>query len=55
MQEEESYEYSKVKCDLCGYHWIAVRPIDTPKLECPNCGNVSYFENIPYDDYSNSG
>lgn len=47
MQEEEKYEYSLVQCDLCGHKWVAVRPINTPKLECPNCGNVGYFENIP--------
>jgi DNA-directed RNA polymerase subunit RPC12/RpoP len=47
MQEEENYEYSLVQCDLCGHKWVAVRPVDTPKLECPNCGNIGYFEDIP--------
>ena len=43
----DPHEASEVRCDLCSYEWIAVRPVGLDKLECPNCGNVSYFENIP--------
>jgi hypothetical protein len=41
-----SFETSLVKCDLCAYEWVAVRPKYTEKLECPNCSNITNFENI---------
>jgi DNA-directed RNA polymerase subunit RPC12/RpoP len=40
------YETSLVECDLCSYKWVAVRPKDTDKLECPNCNNIVHYENI---------
>jgi rubrerythrin len=40
------YETSLVVCDLCGHSWVAVRPQGLEKLECPNCDNMVYFENI---------
>jgi len=47
MKEEDGpHEASKVKCDLCSYEWIAVRPEGLIKLECPNCENMVHFENI---------
>lgn len=50
FEEEESkdepHEVSKVKCDLCNYSWVAVRPEGLTKLECPNCGNMVHFENV---------
>ena len=44
--ENTPHEVSKVKCDLCNHEWVAVRPEGLIKLECPNCGNMVYFENI---------
>lgn len=44
--DNDPHEVSIVKCDLCGYEWVAVRPAGLIKLECPNCGNVVYFENL---------
>jgi hypothetical protein len=50
FEEEESkdepHEVSKVKCDLCNYSWVAVRPEGLTKLECHNCGNMVHFENL---------
>ena len=43
---KEMYEVSLVKCDLCSYTWVAVRPEGLIKLQCPNCNNISYFTNI---------
>lgn len=43
------WETSLVKCDLCSHEWVAVRPEGLDKLECPNCGNFVYFENIETD------
>lgn len=43
---EDPHEWSKVSCDLCGNSWVAVRPVGVEKLECPNCHNLSQFENI---------
>lgn len=48
-QESVKWEVSQVKCDLCAHEWVAVRPQGTPKLECPNCSNISHFENIKTD------
>lgn len=32
-----------VVCDICTHEWIAVRPAETDRLECPNCGNITTF------------
>lgn len=40
------WESSKVKCDLCGATWIAVRPVGLTVLECPNCENLGTFETL---------
>jgi len=45
MPNYDPHEASKVKCDLCNYEWIAVRPKGLTKLECKNCGNMVHFEN----------
>jgi hypothetical protein len=37
---------AKVKCDLCNYEWFAVYHKDCDKLECKNCTNMSYFEEV---------
>lgn len=42
---KDKFEVSKVKCDICNYSWVAVRPFGLEKLECPKCGNLSSFEN----------
>lgn len=47
---KEKLEVSQVKCDLCSKEWTAVRPLGTEKLECPNCENIVYFENIEIND-----
>ena len=41
----DPHEVSKVKCDVCGYSWVAVRPFGVCKLECPKCGGINSFEN----------
>jgi hypothetical protein len=45
--ESEPHEVSQVQCDLCSHSWVAVRPEGLEKLECPNCGNMVQFENLP--------
>ena len=42
----ELHEVSTVKCDVCTYSWVAVRPEGLTKLECPNCGGFVFFENV---------
>jgi hypothetical protein len=42
----DPYEASKVKCDLCGRTWIAVRPEGLERLECPTCHNMVTFDNL---------
>lgn len=41
----DPHEVSKVKCDVCNYGWVAVRPLGLTKLECPQCGGLCSFEN----------
>ena len=45
-EEKTQWETSLVKCDLCNYQWVAVRPEGLVKLECPNCNNMVHFENM---------
>lgn len=42
----DRHAWSTVKCDLCGKSWIAVRPVGVIELECPNCKNMTHFENV---------
>jgi hypothetical protein len=44
------WEQSFVECDLCSHRWMAVRPEGTPKLECPNCEQITYFEEVEDDE-----
>jgi len=44
--ENEPHEVSTVKCDICTYEWIAVRPLGLVELECLNCANMTGFENV---------
>lgn len=44
--DDEPHEVSTVKCDLCGFEWVAVRPLGLDKLECKQCRNMVHFENI---------
>lgn len=43
---KETWDASLVECDLCSHDWVSVRPFGLEKLECPNCENMVYFENI---------
>jgi hypothetical protein len=45
LTNKDQHEVSKVKCDVCSYSWVAVRPLGLTKLECPNCGRLCSFEN----------
>ena len=46
----DPHEVSQVKCSVCNNSWVAVRPKGLQKLECPNCSNMVYFENIKNKD-----
>ena len=45
-QLEIPCESSLVECSICTHRWVAVRPKNITKLECPNCSNTVVFENI---------
>lgn len=45
-EKKDPHEVSWVRCDICNYEWIAVRPEGVLQLECPNCTNIGNFENI---------
>ncbi len=46
MKDEKGWRSEKVKCDLCGFTWIAIYHESCDKLECKNCNNMVYFEII---------
>lgn len=46
IPDYDPHEASKVECGLCGHTWIAVRPQGLTELQCPNCKNMTQFENI---------
>ena len=39
----EQFTTSLVECDVCTYNWVAVRPIETIELECPNCNHITFI------------
>lgn len=46
MRNKKEWKGGKVRCDLCNYEWIAVYHVNCKHLECPNCGNMVYYEEI---------
>jgi hypothetical protein len=40
------YTASLVQCSICTHQWVAVRPLMTLELECPNCLNTTFVEII---------
>lgn len=49
-EEFDPHEVSKVRCIICTHEWIAVRPLGTQTLECPNCEYNMVFEELGYDN-----
>jgi len=45
----ESFTTSLVECDICTHSWVAVRPIKTTELECPNCHHITFIEGGNYE------
>lgn len=43
-QSEQAWAAGAVTCSICTHAWVAARPANTTKLECPNCGNFSEVE-----------
>ena len=43
IANEKKWCATTVKCDLCGHEWSAVHHIDSARLECPNCRNMTIF------------
>ena len=35
-----------VECDICTNQWLAVRPANLTRLECPNCRQMAQFEEL---------
>lgn len=46
IPDYDPHEASSVECDLCSHTWVAVRPQGLKELQCPNCKNMTQFENI---------
>jgi hypothetical protein len=43
--ENKLWTYNTINCDLCSHEWIAVYHINCDRLECPNCNNMTIFDN----------
>lgn len=41
---ETGWLSDKVTCDICIHSWVAVYHEDCEKLECPNCEQMTNFE-----------
>ena len=42
-EQKPVWTTGEVKCDLCGHKHISVHHIESERLECPNCGNMTIF------------
>lgn len=40
----------RVTCEKCGYKWVAVWPIKTKRLKCPECGRMGVRFNKRKED-----
>jgi DNA-directed RNA polymerase subunit RPC12/RpoP len=38
---EPEHAVSDIECDVCSHKWVAVFPVNTEKLECPNCNHFT--------------
>jgi len=39
----DQFVASFISCDICTHRWVAVRPIETTELECPNCNHITFI------------
>jgi hypothetical protein len=37
MNRLENWDAAPVECPICTHEWVAVYPLGTDELECPNC------------------
>jgi hypothetical protein len=44
LNEHQDWIAGRVECLTCSHEWVAVRPVLTIVLECPNCQKMSPFE-----------
>jgi ribosomal protein S27AE len=47
-EQETGWVSALIKCDLCAYKSLSVHHISCDRLECANCGYMSYFEVLKY-------
>jgi hypothetical protein len=40
-KDAQLWHAASVECAICTHKWVAVWPVGTDKLECPNCSNLS--------------
>ena len=43
-EQKKAWISTPVKCDLCGHKWVAVHHIESDRLECPRCHNMTIFD-----------
>lgn len=43
-KQKKVWTNTEVKCYLCGHKWIAVHHIESERLECPRCHNITIFD-----------
>lgn len=41
LDDYRPHEASYVACMACGKDWVAVFPLTTKRLECPECGSMT--------------
>jgi len=40
IDDHRPHEARSVECVACGKKWVAVFPVDTKQLECPQCNKL---------------
>jgi hypothetical protein len=53
-EASEHYVNSGAYCVACGYEWVAVAPVGTVGLECPNPDCGFFDETFDWDEWWDS-
>jgi hypothetical protein len=43
-EQKKVWVASVIKCDFCGHVWNAVHHIESERLECPRCHNMTRYD-----------
>jgi hypothetical protein len=41
QEPEQGWNAASVECPICTHKWVAIWPVGTERIECPNCEIMS--------------